>query len=78
MTRKIGKTAAVALLLTTVLVYLAAKVHFFTRFNASHVDLYVSEHWPLWATMDLLAVLALLLLRVARDQRAAGGWGSRK
>ena len=66
--------------LTTLLVgllvgtYVAAKVHFFSRFGVVGLADYVVEHWPYWATLagvaGLIAVVSRLVDNPERDRRA--------
>jgi hypothetical protein len=39
----------VFLLIIFGLLYIAAKIHFFTRFAAIGPGRYLEEHWPFWA-----------------------------
>ncbi len=37
------------------LLYVGAKIHFFTRYGALGTGEYVEEHWPLWAGMATIS-----------------------
>jgi len=62
------KVVAAGLGLAFLVVYLAAKVHFFERF-AGDFDTYFAEHWPFWAGMALIGAL-LWPIGSAIDRRA--------
>jgi hypothetical protein len=63
---------ALILLVLSVLLYLAAKVHFYTRFGgyleAGNLKGYILEHWPFWAAMGVIAVLLLLLRAIGKGK----------
>ncbi len=66
--REIFRTLEIALSATGGLLYIAAKIHFFSRYGSGN---FVSEHWPFWAGMAavgiILAVLDWLKTRFSVD-----------
>jgi hypothetical protein len=46
--------ASVFLLVIFGLLYIAAKIHFFTRYAVLGPGKYVDEHWPLWAGFAII------------------------
>ena len=64
------KCAAAGLVGALLIVYVAAKVHFFTRFTGDF-SAYIAEHWPFWAGMAALGALLWAVGTVA--QRRARG-----
>ena len=69
------KLAAVALIVAMLLVYVAAKMHFFTRYTGD-LEGYLGEHWPYWAAMCVVAAL-LWLIGVAIQRRVRSGASER-
>jgi hypothetical protein len=49
------------------LTYLAAKIHFFTRYAAHNYAAYLAEHWPFWAAMAMIVAAMGILECVGRD-----------
>lgn len=45
----------VLLVAAAVLVYVAAKVHFFTAFH-NDIPAYLHQHWPFWAAFTAIAI----------------------
>jgi hypothetical protein len=68
---KASKVAVVGLLVAFALLYIGAKVHFFTRFRGDCVA-YAAEHWPFWAGMIVIAWL-LRAVGVAAEKRGRRG-----
>jgi hypothetical protein len=60
------------LLMLLAAMYVAAKVHFFTRFYALPLEAYWAEHWPLTAALAVAAGLLWLVGYVA-ERRARRG-----
>ena len=56
--KKMFRILEIALLVTGGLLYLSAKVHFFLRYGS---DDFVSEHWPFWAGMVAVGIVAAIL-----------------
>lgn len=54
------RRAEITLLVMLGFVYLAAKIHFFTRYQDDS-SRYVAEHWPFWAAMAVIAGAAAIL-----------------
>jgi hypothetical protein len=67
---RVLKVTAALLLVALVAIYVAAKIHFFTRFGRTDLDGYIAEHWPYSAG---LTALAALLWVIARLSRSVGG-----
>jgi hypothetical protein len=44
----------ITLLVMLGLVYVAAKIHFFTRYQAHDSMTYVAGHWPFWAAIAII------------------------
>jgi hypothetical protein len=42
------------------LLYVGAKIHFFTRYSPLGPGVYVEEHWPFWVGMTIVAIMASL------------------
>jgi hypothetical protein len=53
------------LLVVVGLLYVAAKIHFFTRFRSLSTSQYLEEHWPFWAGMAIIGGVGAFLERVA-------------
>ena len=58
--------ASVFLLVIFGLLYLGAKIHFFTRYWPLSLGAYVEEHWLFWAGMAIVAAIALFLERIRK------------
>jgi hypothetical protein len=43
------------------LLYIAAKIHFFTRYQAVSTGEYLEQHWRFWAGMALVSGLLWLI-----------------
>jgi hypothetical protein len=43
------------------LLYVGAKIHFFTRYFLLGPGAYVEEHWPFWAGMAVVGAVATCL-----------------
>ena len=56
----------VSLLVIFVLLYVGAKIHFFSRFGEPGIGDYLEEHWYFWAGMAVVAGAGALLGFVAR------------
>jgi hypothetical protein len=54
------KFAAIGLLGAFGVVYVAAKIHFFTRFDGDF-GAYFAGHWPYWAGMAMIGILLFAL-----------------
>jgi hypothetical protein len=54
------------LLIIFLLLYLGAKIHFFSRFGAASIGDYLEEHWYFWAGMAVVAALGALLSFAAK------------
>lgn len=55
------RRAEITLLILLGMVYVAAKIHFFTRYQPNNSLAYMAEHWPFWAAMVVIAVVAAIL-----------------
>ena len=53
--------ASILLLILFGLLYIGAKIHFFTRYWLLGPGAYVEEHWPFWAGMAIVGALACCL-----------------
>jgi len=60
------RTIEVVLLVMLGLTYLAAKIHFFTRYAAHDYAAYLAEHWPYWAAMAMIVAAMGILECVGR------------
>jgi FtsH-binding integral membrane protein len=60
---------ASVLLIMLVALWIAAKIHFFTRFGSTGVDEYVHEHWPFWVGMGVVVLLLVLVEAIERRQQ---------
>jgi hypothetical protein len=54
------------LLIIFALLYLGAKIHFFSRFGTTGIGDYLEEHWYFWAGMAVVATLGALLSFAAK------------
>jgi len=52
---------SVFLLVVFGLLYIGAKIHFFTRYGFLGPGSYVEEHWPFWAGMATVGAVASFL-----------------
>lgn len=57
------------LLVILALLWVGAKVHFYTRFGATNIDGYLQEHWPFWAAMASVACLLWLVEAIEQRRR---------
>ena len=64
---KWAERAGVVLAIVGFALYLAAKVHFLTRYASLSAADYLAEHWPFWAGMAVVGVLMLVLHWVFPD-----------
>lgn len=55
------------LLVLFALLYLAAKTHFFLRFDAHNIGAYVTEHSRFWLSMAGVGALLYLIELTTRD-----------
>jgi hypothetical protein len=53
--------ASVFLLIIFGLLYVGAKIHFFTHYWPLGPGAYVEEHWPFWAGMAIVGAVAYCL-----------------
>jgi hypothetical protein len=60
--------ATVVLLILLVATYVGAKAHFFLRFGATDLSVYISEHWPFWVGLAGITALISLVSRVGRPR----------
>jgi hypothetical protein len=58
---RVLRVASAALFVSLGVLYVAAKIHFFTRFGTTDLDGYLSEHWPYSAGLAAIAALAWVL-----------------
>ena len=49
--------ASILLLILFGLLFIGAKIHFFTRYWPLGPGAYVEEHWPFWAGMAIVGAL---------------------
>ena len=81
MKRKKVVQVILAILLGLLLaVYIAAKVHFFTRYDPNRQWHYIHAHWIYWALIAALGLLIWLIERLYpensnRDDDSKGGSG---
>jgi len=61
---------SLALAIAPVLIYVAAKAHFFVRFGEIAVSEYVAEHWPFWVAALSVALLGRVLERAHRPSNS--------
>src|SRR5438093_7721710 len=71
--RRFTSWAAGVFLVALALVYVAAKVDFFRRFDPDNLSAYIAGHWPFWAAFIILAGLIVLLERVGPHPRQGTG-----
>ena len=64
MERAFRVSTAVLLFVFGVL-YIAAKIHFFTRFGATDLHGYIAEHWPYSAGLAAIAALVWVISRLS-------------
>jgi hypothetical protein len=69
--RQTSRVAAIALVGALAVLYLAAKVHFVTRFDGD-VGSYLIGHWPYWAGMAIVGLLLSLAGPLARRHVRGG------
>jgi len=67
---RVLKMLAITLAVSLAVVYVAAKVHFFTRFDPADLRGYWAEHWPFTAGLVVIAaaVWAVAVLLSRRTQ----------
>jgi len=63
---RVLRVATAVLLSAFVVLYIAAKVHFFTRFGATDLDGYIAEHWPYSAGLTAIAALVWVIVWLSR------------
>jgi hypothetical protein len=56
--------ASVFLVVIFCLLYVGAKIHFFTRYWPLGPGVYLEEHWTFWAGMAIVAAVAYCLGRI--------------
>ena len=61
---------SLALAIAPVLIYVAAKAHFFVRFGEIAVSEYVAEHWPFWVAALSVALLGNVFERAHRESNS--------
>jgi hypothetical protein len=66
-----AKWASAVLVILSVATYVAAKVHFFTRFFRVPLDEHWAEHWPFTAGLVIMAAL-IWLVGYAADRQGEG------
>jgi hypothetical protein len=49
--------ASIILLVVFGLLFVGAKIHFFSRYGSLGLGAYLEEHWPLWAGMIVVVVI---------------------
>jgi hypothetical protein len=54
-------------LLALGLIFLAAKIHFFTRYGLISNGAYLEEHWPFWAAMAFVAAIEIAIRRIRKS-----------
>ncbi len=67
--RSVIRTVSAALCVLLVLVYIAAKVDFFTQYFRIGARSYLSEHSMYWAAMAAILFLIWLTERLLHDRR---------
>jgi hypothetical protein len=65
--RALGVATGVLLVAFAVL-YVAAKVHFFTRFGATDLHGYISEHWPYSAGLTAITALIWVVAWLSKEE----------
>jgi hypothetical protein len=65
------KLATGVLVSVFVVVYVAAKIHFFTRFDAANLNAYWAEHWPYTAALALVCVMLWGIVALTRRRPGA-------
>lgn len=63
---RVLRVATAVLLVAFGVLYIAAKVHFFTRFGATDLDGYIAEHWPYSAGLTAIAALVWVIAWLSR------------
>jgi hypothetical protein len=58
--------AGIFLLLVFGLLYVGAKIHFFTRYFLLGSGSYVEQHWPFWAGMAIVGAASACLGWIAK------------
>jgi hypothetical protein len=57
-------------LLVLGLIFITAKIHFFTRYRLMSTGAYLEEHWPFWAAMLFVVAIEASIRRVRnKDQK---------
>jgi hypothetical protein len=59
------QTATIVLVIGFIALYVAAKVHFFTRFTGD-MSAYWAEHWPYSAGLAFVAAMLWMIGRLAK------------
>lgn len=59
---RVLRVVTAVLAVAGIAVYIAAKVHFFTRFGATDLDGYIAEHWPYSAGLTAIAALVWVVV----------------
>jgi hypothetical protein len=68
--KRLTDRLTVFLLVVFGLLYIAAKVHFFTRYFKLGSRNYLEEHWVFWAAMAIVSGIVACLSRLKRrDER---------
>jgi hypothetical protein len=71
------RVTAAVLVAAFVVLYVAAKVHFFTRFGATDLNGYIGEHWPysagLGGIMALVWAISWLSRKIGVDTSEKDG-----
>jgi hypothetical protein len=58
--------AEVFCLLIFVLIYIAAKIHFFTGYGSLSAGVYLEQHWLFWAAMALVVAIEIAIRRIRK------------
>jgi len=51
------------------LIFIAAKIHFFTRYGSLSAGAYLEEHWLFWAAMALVVAIETTIRRIRKGHQ---------
>jgi hypothetical protein len=61
--------AEVVLLVVLGVIFIGAKIHFFTRYGLLSAGAYLEEHWPFWAVMAFVVAIETTIRWIRKGNR---------